>query len=119
LASLDVFERDDVLAGSRRTAERIGELLAREVEPLSHVAEVRRRGLMVGIELVADRDGRVAYEPGERIGQRVCEEVRRHGVVLRPLGNVIVLMPPLSLSLGEADLLVGAAARAIREVTGA
>ena len=118
LASLDVFERDDVLARSRRVADRVGELLAREVEPLAHVGEVRRRGLMVGIELVADRATRAPYEPARRIGQRVCEAVRRHGVVLRPLGNVIVLMPPLSLSLDEAGLLVGAAASAIREVTG-
>lgn len=119
LASLDVFEREDVLARSRRTADRIGELLAREVEPLPHVAEVRRRGLMVGIELVADRATRAPYEPALRVGHRVCEDVRRHGVVLRPLGNVVVLMPPLSLSLDEAELLVEATARSIREVTGA
>ncbi|MEY4948484.1 MAG: hypothetical protein RL698_695, partial [Pseudomonadota bacterium] len=56
-------------------------------------------------------------EPGARIGQRVCQAARRHAVILRPLGNVIVLMPPLSLTEDEADLLVGAAAAAIREVT--
>jgi adenosylmethionine-8-amino-7-oxononanoate aminotransferase len=72
---------------------------------------------MVGIELVADRERRTPYEPGARIGQRVCQAARRHAVILRPLGNVIVLMPPLSLAEDEADLLVGAAAAAIREVT--
>jgi len=117
LACLDVFEREDTLARARARAARIGELLAREIEPLAHVGDVRRHGLMVGIELVADRERRTPYEPGARIGQRVCQAARRHAVILRPLGNVIVLMPPLSLAEDEADLLVGAAAAAIREVT--
>ena len=74
-------------------------------------------GLMVGIELVQDRATRAPYAPAARIGHRVCDAVRKHGVILRPLGSVIVLMPPLSLRRDELDLLVSATARAIREVT--
>jgi adenosylmethionine-8-amino-7-oxononanoate aminotransferase len=117
LASLDVFDGERTLAHASEIARLLGDALAREIAPLAHVGDVRRRGLMVGIELVADRRTRAAYPPAARVGQRVCEAVRRDGVILRPLGNVIVLMPPLSLRAGELDLLVSATARAIREVT--
>src|SRR5690606_17181184 len=117
LASLDVFEAERTLEHVDEIARALGDALEQQIAPLAHVGEVRRRGLMVGIELVQDRHTRASYPPAARIGQRVCEVVRRHGVILRPLGNVIVLMPPLSLRVDELDLLVGATARAIREVT--
>lgn len=71
-----------------------------------HIREVRQRGLMVGIELRENR------------GAQVCREARRHGVILRPLGLVVVLMPPLAISTEELHLLVSAAARAIDRVFG-
>ena len=95
----------------------LGEKLEREVAPLAHVGDIRRRGLMTGIELVQDRATRATYPSAARIGHRVCDAVRKHGVILRPLGPVIVLMPPLSLRMDELDLLVSATAKAIREVT--
>jgi adenosylmethionine-8-amino-7-oxononanoate aminotransferase len=83
------------------------------------VGEVRQKGLMVGIELVSDRRSRAEYAYGDRIGHRVCQAVRRRGIVLRPLGNVVVLMPPLSLTPEEARMLTGAVGESIVEVTGA
>ena len=118
IASLDVFARDGTLANVARRTGELAARLARDVEPLAHVADVRQRGLMVGIELCADRDRRTPYPTTARVGHRVCEAVRRHGVILRPLGNVIVLMPPLSIAADELDLLVDATVAAIREVTG-
>ena len=94
LASLDVFEEE-------RTLERLQpkiELLGRLLEPVAAhpaVAEVRRRGLMTGIEL---RE----FPLELRMGHRVTLEARRRGAIVRPLGDVVVLMPPLSIS--EADL---------------
>jgi len=117
VASLEVFEREGTLAHVGSLARDLGARLEREVVPLAHVGEVRRRGLMVGIELVQDRATRRPYAPAARVGQRVCEAVRRHGVILRPLGNVVVLMPPLALREAELELLVSATASAIREVT--
>ena len=116
LASLDVFEKDGVL-------ERIGELeaaLAAALAPLAgmpHVGEVRRRGLMVGIELVADRATREAFPPDERRGWNVCVAARGHGVWIRPLGDVVVLMPPYCISDESLSGLVGATGAAIAEVT--
>jgi adenosylmethionine-8-amino-7-oxononanoate aminotransferase len=117
LGSLDVFRDERTLEHVGELADALGAKLAREIEPLAHVAEVRRRGLMVGIELVADRTTRAPYPTAARVGHRVCEAVRKHGVILRPLGSVVVLMPPLSLRHDELELLVSATARAIREVT--
>ena len=116
-ASLRVFEREGVLARVNARAARLGERLAEEIAPLEHVGDIRRLGLMVGIELVRQRDGRVPYATAERIGARVCREVRGDGVILRPLGPVVILMPPLSIADDEVDRLVAATARAIRRIT--
>jgi adenosylmethionine-8-amino-7-oxononanoate aminotransferase len=119
IASLDVFERDRVLARLPSTIARLAAALAARVAPLAHVGEVRQRGLMVGIELVRDRARGEAYGYEEAIGARVCRAVRRRGVILRPLGPVVVLLPPLSITDGEVDRLVDAAAASIVEVCGA
>jgi len=116
LASLDIFERERVL-------ERIAEMavrLARGLEgvaDLEHVGEVRRKGLMVGIELVADRATRTAYPPEERRAWKACAAARRDGVLVRPLGDVIVLMPPYCTSDESLDRLVAAVREGIREAT--
>jgi adenosylmethionine-8-amino-7-oxononanoate aminotransferase len=73
---------------------------------------------MVGIELVRDRDTREPFDPADRVGHLVCMAARKYGVILRPLGDVIVLMPPLSISTDELDLLIGVLGRCIVEVTG-
>jgi adenosylmethionine-8-amino-7-oxononanoate aminotransferase len=119
LASLQVFDEERTLERLGGTIARLRERLATDVAPLSHVGEVRQQGAMVGIELVADRTARTPYEPGARIGQRVVAAARRRGVVVRPLGGVIVLMPPLAISLPEVDLLLDVVREAIAEVTGA
>jgi len=110
LANLDLVERPSFLKGVRDKSK----LLARELEPLqSHprVGEIRLRGLMGGVELVTDRKTGKAYPYEWKMGYRVCAEARRRGVLLRPLGNVVVLMPPLGVSRGELKTL----ARVIRE----
>lgn len=117
LASLDVFERDGVLPATRTRAAELAARLQREFAPLPHVGDVRQWGLMVGIELVEDRTARRPYPVGARIGMRVIREARDHGVLLRPLGNVIVLMPPLCLSAAQLDTLCTVIRDAIVAVT--
>ncbi|MHC4472553.1 MAG: aminotransferase class III-fold pyridoxal phosphate-dependent enzyme, partial [Planctomycetota bacterium] len=113
LATLDIFEKDRVLEA---LPAKIAHLEARlgDLESLPAVGEVRRYGLAAGIELVADRGTKEPFPPGERRGMRVCSRARDEGVFLRPLGDVIVLMPPLSITPDEIDLLVDAIARSIR-----
>lgn len=117
LASLDIFEADRVLERLPAKIERLSRALAEKVTPLPHVGEVRQKGLMAGIELVADRQTREPFHPELRAGRRVILEARRHGVAIRPLGDVVVLLPPLAVSDAEIDHLVDAAAASIRAVT--
>ena len=73
---------------------------------------------MVGIEMMRAPARREAYAPAERVGHRVILAARRRGVILRPLGDVLVLMPPLSIADDEIETLVSVAAESIAEVTG-
>ena len=84
---------------------------------LGHVGDVRQRGFMVGIELVRSRPSKAAYPWEEKMGARVCQEARAQGVILRPLGNVIVLMPPLAMTKSELKKLLDVTHEAIEKVT--
>lgn len=119
LASLDIFEHERTLARLGPKIARLEQLLGTEVAPLPHVADVRQYGVMVGIELAADASERRPYPTADRMGARVTAEARRRGVVVRPLGDVVVLMPPLSITGDEIVRLVTTVRDAIAEVTGA
>jgi adenosylmethionine-8-amino-7-oxononanoate aminotransferase len=116
LATLDVFEEERTLAGLPPKIERLREHLARIAEH-PHVGDTRQRGMIAGIELVADRNTREPYPWEEKRGLAVCDVARRHGVLLRPLGNVLVVMPPLSITLEELDRILLALEAGIVEVT--
>jgi adenosylmethionine-8-amino-7-oxononanoate aminotransferase len=111
LASLDIFKRDRVLEQLPPKIERLHARLDELLQPLRPVVAIRRCGLMVGVEL-----GPYAYE--DAIGARVCMDLRRRGVILRPLGNVLVILPPLSITLDEIDRLVAATRESIVAVCG-
>ena len=116
LANLGLFESEQTLERMRPAMEALAKGLER-VAQLPHVGDVRRRGMMVGIELVKDRKTREPYEFSARKGFEVCQAARRRGVLLRPLGNVVVVMPPLSIRVEEVTLIVDAVGEAIAEHT--
>jgi len=118
-ANLDLFEQNDLIQRVQERAEHLGQLLDGEIAPLAHVAEVRRWGLMTGIELVEDRDSNRLYSTAAKVPQRIVMEARKRGVIIRPLGNVMVLMPPLSMSSDEMAKLVRVTREAITCVTDA
>ncbi len=118
LANLEIFETEDVLGrvaiSSARLAERLEELRLRAC-----VGDIRLRGLIAGVELVRDRATRTAFDPRDRVGHLVCLGMRKHGIILRPLGDTVVIMPPLSTTLAEIDAIVDALSACLRDVTGA
>ncbi len=118
LASLEVFRRERTLARLQPKITALARLL-RPLKDLAHVGDIRQRGFMVGIELVRDRESKAPYRLERRMGHRVAMDARRRGLILRPLGNVIVLMPPLSVSLRELTRMVAIVRESIRAVTGA
>lgn len=108
IANLDLMAAEGTVAH----AAWVGEQLDRRLTPLAEsgsVLEIRRMGTMTGIEVPA---------VGERTGFEICQEARRHGVWVRPLGDVVVLMPPLAIGEDDLDLLVGTVTDAIRTVVG-
>jgi adenosylmethionine-8-amino-7-oxononanoate aminotransferase len=102
LAALEVFEEEQTLANLPLKIERLSEHLAR-IARHPHVGDVRQRGLIAGIELVRDRQTKEPYPWEEKRGMRVCDWARGQGVLVRPLGNVLVVMPPLSVTHDELD----------------
>ena len=102
LATLDVFEEEQTLENLKPKIARLAEHLQR-ISRLEHVGDVRQRGMIGAVELVQDRDTKEPYAWQEKRGARVCEHARGEGVLLRPLGNVLVIMPPLSITLEELD----------------
>jgi adenosylmethionine-8-amino-7-oxononanoate aminotransferase len=117
IASLEVLRKERVIEQVPERAAYLARRLADRVAGLPHVGHIRQMGLMVGIELVQDRVTRTPYPAEALIGARVCQRVRDLGVMLRPLGPVIVLLPPLTLTRPELDRLVEAAAQGIAEAT--
>ncbi len=107
LATLEVLGRRGVVAAVPAKAAVLREALG-PVARHRHVGDVRQIGLMCGVEIVADRATKARFAPGERVGYRLCLALRPHGIYARPLGDVVVLMPPLSSTedelrgLGEA-----------------
>ena len=104
-ANLDLFKSEKTL---QKLKPKIGYLRRGLADfwQLRHVGDIRQAGFMVGIELVKDRDSKTPYPAKDRIGHAVVLEARRRGVILRPLGNVVVLMPPLSISRAELRSLL-------------
>jgi adenosylmethionine-8-amino-7-oxononanoate aminotransferase len=110
LEHLHLIESGDVLAHVRARAAQLEGCLATSVAALPATGAVRQRGLMVGVELHPPR-------PGLRWGRRVCAAAVRRGVLLRPLGDVVVIMPPLTITADEIDRIVSTLAEALAEVT--
>jgi adenosylmethionine-8-amino-7-oxononanoate aminotransferase len=116
IANLEVFEEEKVLLSLKKKIRLLTKNL-KVFATLSHVGDIRQSGFMVGIELVADPKTKKSFEGKERIGHRVILEARKRGVVIRPLGDVIVLMPPLSISEKELNTLCDVTFKSIKKVT--
>jgi adenosylmethionine-8-amino-7-oxononanoate aminotransferase len=105
LASLQVFEDEQTLARMGPKVARLAALLI-EFGELKHVGDVRQRGLIAGVELVADRATKDPFPASRQVGATICQLARRSGLLIRPLGDVLVIMPPLSVSLEQLDWML-------------
>ena len=117
LASLALFEKNKVLDNIHNNSELLKRRLA-ELQKHPHVGDVRQKGIMAGIELVADKNGQTPFAPAARIGHRIALAGRRRGVVIRPLGDVIVLMPAPAMPGRLVDELCTTTFAAIDEALG-
>ncbi len=116
LACLDIFEKENTLETLSPKIEML-ELFLQDISTFDHVGDTRNKGLMGGIELVKDKSRKEPYPWEEKMGWRVCYYAREHGVIIRPLGNVIVIMPPLSISPENLAQLLKVIEEGITKVT--
>lgn len=118
LANLALFRRNDLVADVARKAEIVADLLA-PIAAQPHVGDIRQKGFMIGIELVRDKATKEPYAWDERMGVHACRRCRDLGMISRPLGNVVVFMPPLASTVEELQAMVAILAQAIEETTSA
>jgi adenosylmethionine-8-amino-7-oxononanoate aminotransferase len=116
LANLRVFDEESTLTALAPKVARLTSRLA-EFAARPHVGDVRQRGLMAGIELVADKPSKAPYAWSEQVGARVCARARTFGLLVRPLGDVLVVMPPLAIRVEQLDELLDVLLRCVRIVT--
>ncbi|MEJ0000717.1 MAG: adenosylmethionine--8-amino-7-oxononanoate transaminase [Verrucomicrobiota bacterium] len=114
-ASLKIFADEATLEGNAVLAKKLARLLERLWEH-PHVGDVRQEGLIAGIELVRDFSTREPFDFAQRIGHRVCEAAHAHGLLTRPIGDVLVLMPPYCTTDAQLEQMVEALWRGLNEV---
>jgi len=106
LANLELFEHENIVEKMQPRITYLRKRLNEEFVSLAHVSDVRQWGFMVGIELAEDQASRKKYPPEKRIGHRVILEARKRSVMIRPLGDIVILMPPLTITDEELAMLL-------------
>jgi len=115
-ANLALFRDEKIIDRIQPRIAQMATGLRARFADLPQVADIRQQGLMVGIELMEDPARKIPFPPEQMIGHRIITRARDKGVVIRPLGDVIILMPPLSISAEELDFLLDAVRDATREI---
>ena len=113
LANLEVFKKEKTLVRVRKQSRLLKALL----EPLAElpiVGDVRQCGMMAGIELVKNKETREPFPLSERIGHKIAADCRRHGLLIRPIGNIVVLVPPLAATERELRKIVNIVTKSCR-----
>ncbi len=116
LANLEVFRKEKTLAKLQPKIKTMAQLL-QPLRQLPHVGDIRQKGLMAAIELVKEKKTKKPYPLEARMGHKVTMEARKRGLLLRPIGNVLILLPPLSTSLPELTSMVAILQASIETAT--
>ena len=118
LANLDIIEREDLIGNARRTGAYLQRRLRETLADLPHVGEVRGIGLLAAVEFVADRAVKLRFDPELGVGQRIAAACFKRGLIVRsmPAGDTIGFSPPLVITPGEVDEIVGITGDSVAEV---
>ncbi|ALP51906.1 adenosylmethionine-8-amino-7-oxononanoate aminotransferase [Candidatus Tenderia electrophaga] len=116
LATLDIFEQDDVIANNKHLAAHMGQAVA-HLQDHPHVAEIRQTGMILAMEMVKDKTTREPYPWQERRGLKVYQHALQNEALLRPLGNVVYFMPPYVITPDQIDHLARVATEGIHIAT--
>ncbi|AXF57678.1 adenosylmethionine--8-amino-7-oxononanoate transaminase [Salicibibacter kimchii] len=116
IENLRLFESEGIIEQVARNTEDL-RLLLTELDSLTHVGEVRQLGFMCGVELVQSKETKLAFPAEKRVGYHVSLKMRELGMLTRPMGDVIIFMPPLASEREELEAMVMIMKEAIDEVT--
>jgi adenosylmethionine-8-amino-7-oxononanoate aminotransferase len=116
LANINIFRDEHVIDGLAEKIKAIREKLAL-IRQLAHVGDARQCGMIVGIELMSDKSTKVPYPWEQTTGAKVCMKSRDYGLFIRPVGDVVVFMPPLASTVKDINYMLDIIYRAIDEVT--
>jgi adenosylmethionine---8-amino-7-oxononanoate aminotransferase len=116
LGNLEVFKKNNTLEKLREKIEFLEREL-QEFKGLEHVGDVRNKGFMVGIELVENKEMKTLYPLNMKMGWKVAGFAAQEEVLIRPLGNVVVLMPPIGIEIKDLKKLIDVTYRAIKKAT--
>lgn len=116
LANIELFEKEDLVTQAAEKSAWLTEQLE-EIKSLKHVGDVRQLGLMCGIELVKDKETKEPFPWEERIGYKATLKMRELGMLTRPLGDVVVFMPPIATTYEELTEMLSILKEGIKLVT--
>ena len=112
LKNIEIIERDNLLDNARKVGAHLQQA-AQRLTALSEVGDARGHGLMLAVDLVADKQTKAAFPASARTGDRVFRKCLENGVIVRPVGDRIILSPPLIISQGECDTIISTLEKAI------
>jgi len=116
IANLEIFKKEKTIGKLPAKIAALSAALQKLSSENSFVGDTRQLGLMAGIEIVKDKKTGRMFAVEEKTAIKICRRARDYGVILRPLGNVIVIMPPLSVTVGQIEKIINAVGKSIRDV---
>ncbi|MBT89774.1 MAG: adenosylmethionine--8-amino-7-oxononanoate transaminase [Spirochaetales bacterium] len=116
IANLEIFDEEKTISKIKKSIRILDDEL-KEFKGLRHVSDIRSKGLIAGIDLQKNPKKNISYELNERIGKKVCDMARNEGVLIRPLDDTIVIMPPVSIKQKELKKLTKSIYKCIKIVT--
>ena len=116
LANLDIFVRENLVEEAAKKSAYVREKLE-QIAALPHVGDIRQLGLICGIELVENKESKIAFQATDRVAYKATLRMRKKGLLTRPLGDVIVFMPPLAASYSELDEMLSIMKSVIEEIS--
>lgn len=116
IANLEIFEKNKTIEKLPPKIEILKNKLS-EIAKLRHVGDVRQKGMIAGVEIVKDKGTKKLFPYNEQIGWKIVKLARKYGVWLRPLGDIIVIMPPLVISEENLERLIKVIKDCIIEIT--
>lgn len=116
IANLEIFAQEKVIEGLEPKIIKAQEIL-QDIRELKYVGDARQCGLIMGIELMKDKEAKVPFSFKEAMGAKVCLECRKFGLIIRPIGDVIIFMPPLASSVVEIEDMLKIIYKVIKSIT--